>query len=160
SKRNGSALPPRYQRHPNLRFEGLEYTDTDIADFEERLEKIYGREIHRVQGQSLLDELGGGYLRFKARRLIACNIVGRSQTPKKGAMTDLFYLRWMDVVPAPIHALQPPPTAGPARTLPHSVAILEEEVHGIQGELGEQIEIPYVRRTRRRTDNAGTSAPQ
>ncbi|GKB10629.1 hypothetical protein Tco_0844552 [Tanacetum coccineum] len=28
---------------------GLEYTDTDIADFEERLEMIYSREIHRVQ---------------------------------------------------------------------------------------------------------------
>nr|GEU48464.1 hypothetical protein [Tanacetum cinerariifolium] len=33
------ALPPRDQRHPYLRFEGLEYTDADIADFEERLGK-------------------------------------------------------------------------------------------------------------------------
>ncbi|GJR12210.1 hypothetical protein Tco_0794862 [Tanacetum coccineum] len=42
------ALPPRDQRHKYLRFEGLEYTDADIADFEERLEKIYGRGVHRV----------------------------------------------------------------------------------------------------------------
>ncbi|GJR03019.1 hypothetical protein Tco_0526003 [Tanacetum coccineum] len=37
------ALPPKDQRHQYLRFEGLEYTDTDIADFEERLGKIYDR---------------------------------------------------------------------------------------------------------------------
>ncbi|GKF81343.1 hypothetical protein Tco_0239945, partial [Tanacetum coccineum] len=30
-------------RHQYLRFEGLEYTDADIADFEKRLGKIYGR---------------------------------------------------------------------------------------------------------------------
>ncbi|GJW70482.1 hypothetical protein Tco_0127399 [Tanacetum coccineum] len=42
------ALPPRDQRHPFLRFEGLEYTDANIADFEERLGKIYGRGVHRV----------------------------------------------------------------------------------------------------------------
>ncbi|GJU51153.1 hypothetical protein Tco_1220708 [Tanacetum coccineum] len=42
------ALPPRDQRHQYLRFEGLEYTDADIMDFEERLGKIYGRGIHRV----------------------------------------------------------------------------------------------------------------
>ncbi|GKA92645.1 hypothetical protein Tco_0814570 [Tanacetum coccineum] len=30
-------LPPRDQRHQYLRFEGLEYTDVDIADFEERM---------------------------------------------------------------------------------------------------------------------------
>ncbi|GKF01379.1 hypothetical protein Tco_0028302, partial [Tanacetum coccineum] len=42
-------LPPREQRHPFLRYQGLEFTDEDIADFEERLEKIYGREIHRMR---------------------------------------------------------------------------------------------------------------
>ncbi|GJY30706.1 ribonuclease H-like domain-containing protein [Tanacetum coccineum] len=31
------ALPPRDQRHQYLRFEGLEYTDADITDFEERM---------------------------------------------------------------------------------------------------------------------------
>ncbi|GJW55151.1 hypothetical protein Tco_0099236 [Tanacetum coccineum] len=42
------ALPPREQRHQFLRYEGLEYTDSDIADFESRLERIYSREIYRV----------------------------------------------------------------------------------------------------------------
>ncbi|GKE54814.1 hypothetical protein Tco_1489970, partial [Tanacetum coccineum] len=41
-------LPPREQRHPFLRYWGLEYTNADIADFEERLERIYSREIHWV----------------------------------------------------------------------------------------------------------------
>ncbi|GKD59254.1 hypothetical protein Tco_1296763, partial [Tanacetum coccineum] len=30
-------------------YEGLEYTDSNIANFESRLERIYSREIHRVQ---------------------------------------------------------------------------------------------------------------
>ncbi|GJS09106.1 putative reverse transcriptase domain-containing protein [Tanacetum coccineum] len=34
-------LPPHEQRHPFLRYQGLEYTHADIADFEERLERIY-----------------------------------------------------------------------------------------------------------------------
>ncbi|GKA93261.1 hypothetical protein Tco_0815247 [Tanacetum coccineum] len=42
-------LPPREQRHPFLRYHGLEYTNEDIADFEERLERIYGHKIHMVQ---------------------------------------------------------------------------------------------------------------
>ncbi|GJS21382.1 hypothetical protein Tco_0450014 [Tanacetum coccineum] len=48
-------LPPRDQRHRFLRYEGLEYTDSDIADFELRLERIYTLEIHRVQ---VVDFLG------------------------------------------------------------------------------------------------------
>ncbi|GJY38743.1 hypothetical protein Tco_0425107 [Tanacetum coccineum] len=43
------ALPPREQRHRFLRYEGLEYSDADIADFEARLARIYRREVHRVQ---------------------------------------------------------------------------------------------------------------
>ncbi|GKD92342.1 hypothetical protein Tco_1372179 [Tanacetum coccineum] len=43
------ALPLREQRHRFLRFEGLEYSDADIADFEARLARIYRREAHRVQ---------------------------------------------------------------------------------------------------------------
>ncbi|GKB52334.1 hypothetical protein Tco_0903087 [Tanacetum coccineum] len=31
------------------RYQGLEYSDADVADFEERLERIYSREIHMVQ---------------------------------------------------------------------------------------------------------------
>ncbi|GJZ86171.1 hypothetical protein Tco_0657781 [Tanacetum coccineum] len=72
---------------------------------------------------------------------------------------------------APIQAPQPPPTAGPARTTTQRIARLEEDVHGMRGALGEQREagvrytsyadfqIPYVRRTRRGTDDANTLAP-
>ncbi|GJW01293.1 hypothetical protein Tco_1556544, partial [Tanacetum coccineum] len=42
------ALPPGDQRHQYLRYEGLQYTDADIVDFETRLARIYKREIHRV----------------------------------------------------------------------------------------------------------------
>ncbi|GJT89429.1 hypothetical protein Tco_1071146 [Tanacetum coccineum] len=41
-------LPPREQRHPFLRYQGLEYTDTNIEDFKARLARIYRREVHRV----------------------------------------------------------------------------------------------------------------
>ncbi|GJS75135.1 hypothetical protein Tco_0725016 [Tanacetum coccineum] len=43
------ALPPHEQRHQFIRYEGLEYTDTDIEDFEARIARIYRREVHRVQ---------------------------------------------------------------------------------------------------------------
>ncbi|GJU87815.1 hypothetical protein Tco_1295361 [Tanacetum coccineum] len=42
------ALPLREQRHPFIRYEGLQYTDSDIADFESRLTRIHKREVHRV----------------------------------------------------------------------------------------------------------------
>ncbi|GJW76551.1 hypothetical protein Tco_0138233, partial [Tanacetum coccineum] len=42
------ALLPREQRHTFLRYEGLEYPDTDIANFEERLARIHRREVHKV----------------------------------------------------------------------------------------------------------------
>ncbi|GKA13042.1 hypothetical protein Tco_0692588 [Tanacetum coccineum] len=47
--RHMAPLPPREQRHPFLRYQGLEYFDQDIADFEERLERIHDRGTHRVQ---------------------------------------------------------------------------------------------------------------
>nr|GEX37168.1 hypothetical protein [Tanacetum cinerariifolium] len=42
-------LPPREQRHPFLRYQGLEYSNQDIADFEERLERIHDRGTDRAQ---------------------------------------------------------------------------------------------------------------
>ncbi|GJS89219.1 hypothetical protein Tco_0771855 [Tanacetum coccineum] len=74
-------------------------------------------------------------------------------------------------VPAPAQVPQPPPAAGLARTMAQRIARLEEDVHGMRGALGEQREagvrytsyadfqIPYVRRTRLRTDDVDTSAP-
>ncbi|GJS85085.1 hypothetical protein Tco_0751626 [Tanacetum coccineum] len=41
-------LPPHEQRHQYLRYEGLQYTDADIVDFEMRLANIYKR-----KGQSM-----------------------------------------------------------------------------------------------------------
>ncbi|GJS49898.1 hypothetical protein Tco_0600019 [Tanacetum coccineum] len=43
------ALPPKDQRHQYLRFERLKYTDANISNFQERLGKIYGRGVHRLQ---------------------------------------------------------------------------------------------------------------
>ncbi|GJX74164.1 hypothetical protein Tco_0312759 [Tanacetum coccineum] len=54
------ALPPLNQRHQYLRYEGLQYTDADIADFETRLAGIYRREIHRVQNKDWQKEIGNG----------------------------------------------------------------------------------------------------
>ncbi|GJV19938.1 hypothetical protein Tco_1368958 [Tanacetum coccineum] len=57
------ALPPHEQRHKFLRYEGLEYPDTDIADFEERLARIHRREVHRVlvfNFRGLLDLMAEG----------------------------------------------------------------------------------------------------
>ncbi|GJZ76561.1 hypothetical protein Tco_0641233 [Tanacetum coccineum] len=157
------ALPPRELRHPFLRYEGLQYTEADIEDFEMKLTMIYRREVHRVQvfnfgglsdlmaeglsarmlmehrdaqgvslftsrawrrlfnirgslvhelileffstfrfGQAILDLDTSGALHFQLGaaswlRLIACSIAGRSQAPEKVTVTDLFYLRGMDV---------------------------------------------------------------
>nr|GEU57625.1 integrase, catalytic region, zinc finger, CCHC-type, peptidase aspartic, catalytic [Tanacetum cinerariifolium] len=65
------ALPPRDQRHRDLRFEGLQYIDTDFTDFEERL---YDRESYN----SIRDPM----LRM-CHRLIAYSIAGRSHAPEK-----------------------------------------------------------------------------
>ncbi|GKC59698.1 hypothetical protein Tco_1087296 [Tanacetum coccineum] len=159
------ALPPRDQRHQYLRYEGLQYTDADILDFESRLTRIYRREVHRVhvfdfgglpdlmaeglsarmlmehrdaQGQSVFtsrawrrlfdirgplvhelileffstfrisyarDFLGTtpSYTAIRdpilrlCHRLISCSVAGRSQAPEKVTVTDLFYLRRIDV---------------------------------------------------------------
>ncbi|GJT04415.1 hypothetical protein Tco_0838877 [Tanacetum coccineum] len=47
SSEDMAPLPLREQRYPFLRYQGLEYTDADIADFEERLQRIYSRESTR-----------------------------------------------------------------------------------------------------------------
>ncbi|GKE05843.1 hypothetical protein Tco_1397861, partial [Tanacetum coccineum] len=158
-------LPPRDQRHEYLRYDGLQYTDADIADFETGLARIYRIQIHRVQvfnfggfpdlmaeelstrmlmehrdaqGQKEMQTAGFGlywtesvrripdkedlrdywikisyagdflgiapsYTFIKdpmlrlCHRLIACSIAGRSQAHEKVTVTDLFYLRGIDV---------------------------------------------------------------
>ncbi|GKA87264.1 hypothetical protein Tco_0808975 [Tanacetum coccineum] len=71
------------------------YTDADITDFETRLGKIHGREdadgVQRCSGT----RFGEAVLDLDTAR--ALHIAGRSQTPEKVIVTDLFYLRGMDV---------------------------------------------------------------
>ncbi|GJW39244.1 hypothetical protein Tco_0065089 [Tanacetum coccineum] len=68
------ALPPCEQRHRFLRYEGLEYTDSDIADFESRMAME-----HRDEAEVLLDldapktiqfQLGGAKRRLSWRKFI------------------------------------------------------------------------------------------
>nr|GEX49418.1 hypothetical protein [Tanacetum cinerariifolium] len=60
AKRDNDRAPlsPCKQRHPFLRYQGLEYTDVDIANFKERLERIYNREIHRSSLGEVFDTRG------------------------------------------------------------------------------------------------------
>ncbi|GJY46356.1 hypothetical protein Tco_0435419 [Tanacetum coccineum] len=101
-------LPPREQRKPFLRHQGLGYTDADIVDFEESLERIYSREIHKLGGarrrlswrQFILAlglHTGEEMESLRFARMMAHSIAGRSQAPEKVTVTDLFYLRGMDV---------------------------------------------------------------
>ncbi|GKE70819.1 hypothetical protein Tco_1528891, partial [Tanacetum coccineum] len=125
------ALPPREQRHRFLRYEGLEYTNSDIADFESRMAMEHRDEAGVVVFTSqawggCLFQLGGARRRLSWRqfilslglhteeemespsfardpilrlchRMMAHSIAGRSQAPKKVTVTDLFYLRGLDV---------------------------------------------------------------
>nr|GEU71687.1 hypothetical protein [Tanacetum cinerariifolium] len=77
--------------------------------------------------------------------LIACNIVGRSQAPKKiyKDLDDTW--AWVSLEPkrqqvVAASAPEPPPAAGPARTMSQRLCRLEEDVHGLRGALGEQRE--------------------
>ncbi|GJR30814.1 hypothetical protein Tco_1107046 [Tanacetum coccineum] len=151
SIRHMAPLSPREQRHLFLRYQGLEYTNADIADFEERMVmehrddagvvvftiRAWGRlfdtrgplvrelilEFFSTLrfGEVLLDldaldtiqfQLGGSRRRLRpppsytlirdpvlrlCHQMMAHSIAGRSQAPKKVTVTDLFYLRGMDV---------------------------------------------------------------
>ncbi|GJX65033.1 hypothetical protein Tco_0299376 [Tanacetum coccineum] len=137
SSEDMAPLPPREQRHPFLRYQGLEYIDADIADFEERMVMEHrddagvvvfttqawgGCEARRrltwrmILGKGDLhgywrgiytdgDFLGPppSYTLIRDLMLRLCHrmmehsIAGRSQTPEKVTVTDLFYLRGLDV---------------------------------------------------------------
>ncbi|GJT64551.1 hypothetical protein Tco_1016031 [Tanacetum coccineum] len=133
--------------HQYLRFEGLQYTDADIVDFEMRLG---GWTL--AQSTSLICWLGlevvhfweeaGGYdiwglvaprpERQQVTTTSAPEATKDDPVAGEGAL----------VVPAPVQIPQPPPpTAGPAQTIGQSLTRVEEDVHEIQGELGDQREI-------------------
>ncbi|GJU30399.1 hypothetical protein Tco_1173988 [Tanacetum coccineum] len=89
------ALPPRDQRHQYLRYEGLQYTDADISNFESRLTRIYRREVHRVQVFDF-----GGLPDLMTKGLSARMLMEHRDAkgaPEKVTETNLFYLRGMDV---------------------------------------------------------------
>ncbi|GKC76801.1 hypothetical protein Tco_1127575 [Tanacetum coccineum] len=117
--RHVAPLPPREQRHPFLRYQGLEYTDADIADFEERMvmehrddagvvvftSRAWGRlfdtrgplvetfELEAVYSSLGITYRGGDGVPW----MMAHSIAGRSQAPEKVTVTALFYLRGLDV---------------------------------------------------------------
>ncbi|GJZ48782.1 hypothetical protein Tco_0602972 [Tanacetum coccineum] len=112
------ALPPRDKRYQYLRFEGLQYTDADIADYETRLARIYRREVHRVQipdkgdlsaywiGISSIGDFLGTTPSYTlimdlilrlCHKLIACSIAGRSQAPEKGLTVIMRHLPIIDM---------------------------------------------------------------
>nr|GEV25662.1 hypothetical protein [Tanacetum cinerariifolium] len=102
------ALSPRDQRHQYLRFEGLEYTDADIADFEMRLGNIYSSETKSARKISDKGDINAYWVGISSagyflgttpfytsirdpmlrlcHMLIECNIAGRSQAPEKRGM--------------------------------------------------------------------------
>nr|GEX09804.1 hypothetical protein [Tanacetum cinerariifolium] len=163
------ALPPKDQRHRCLMFEGLKYTDADIADFEERLERIYERGVHGVHVfdfDGLTDLMVEG-LTMIVRYLLVIDMAELVQLQIFEELDDTW--AWVaprperqpdaavgalevtesaldiavgaQAVPAPVQAPQPPPTAGPVKSLPQRVARLKEEVHGMRGALGEHREV-------------------
>ncbi|GKE09870.1 hypothetical protein Tco_1413421 [Tanacetum coccineum] len=87
------ALPPRDQRHQYLRFEGLQYTDADIADFEMRLGKIYRREVNRVQVFNfgglieLMDERLRGRMLMKHKDAQGQSVESGRQISNKGDLS-------------------------------------------------------------------------
>nr|GEZ97377.1 integrase, catalytic region, zinc finger, CCHC-type, peptidase aspartic, catalytic [Tanacetum cinerariifolium] len=107
------------RRHQFLRFEGLQYTDTNIADFEERLGMIYGREADSARqifdkgdlsaywiGISPAKDFLGTTPSYTSTKdpmlrlchmLIACNIAGRSQAHEKGLMVIVQDLSVIDM---------------------------------------------------------------
>ncbi|GJR93828.1 hypothetical protein Tco_0266002 [Tanacetum coccineum] len=64
------ALPPRNQRHRYLRFEGLQYTDADIMDFETRMLM----EHRDAQGQGVFTSRSWRSL-FKIRGLLIHELI-------------------------------------------------------------------------------------
>ncbi|GKB56032.1 hypothetical protein Tco_0912218 [Tanacetum coccineum] len=79
----------RRPRHQYLRYEGLQYTNGDIVDFDARLARIYRREVHRVQVFDF-----GGLLDLMAKGLSARMLIkhkdaqGRETDPQQGDLRD------------------------------------------------------------------------
>nr|GEY53380.1 hypothetical protein [Tanacetum cinerariifolium] len=104
------ALPPRDQRHQYLRFEGLQYTEGDIADYEWAKSARHIPDKGDLSAYWIMISFVGDFLgtvpsytliRDPILRLcymlIACSIAGWIHAPKKVTVTNLFHLIGMDV---------------------------------------------------------------
>ncbi|GJU41692.1 hypothetical protein Tco_1194649 [Tanacetum coccineum] len=94
------ALPPREQRHPFLRYEGLQYTKADIEDFEMRLTRIYRREVHRVQVFNF-----GGLPDFMAEGLSARMLMEQPDDQGVSLFTSRAWRRLFDIKDLLVHKL-------------------------------------------------------
>ncbi|GJT55147.1 hypothetical protein Tco_0990201 [Tanacetum coccineum] len=94
------ALPPREQRHRFLRYEGLEYPDTDISDFEGRLARIHRREVHRVPVFDF-----GGLLDLMAKGLSGRMLVEHRDKAGVSVFTSRAWRRMLDIRGPLVHEL-------------------------------------------------------
>ncbi|GJY49227.1 hypothetical protein Tco_0439183 [Tanacetum coccineum] len=94
------ALPPRDQRHQYLRYEGLQYRDTDILDFESRLTRIYMREVHRVHVFDF-----GGLPDLMADRLSGRMLMGHRDAQGVSLFTSRAWKRLFDIRGPLVHEL-------------------------------------------------------
>ncbi|GKD38915.1 hypothetical protein Tco_1259122 [Tanacetum coccineum] len=87
------ALPPREQRYKFLRYEGLEYTNADIADFEARLARIHRTKVHRV----LVFDFGG-LLDLIAEGLAARMLIEHQDDQGVSVFTSRAWRRLFDII--------------------------------------------------------------
>ncbi|GJW58697.1 hypothetical protein Tco_0105428 [Tanacetum coccineum] len=93
-------FPPREHRHRFLRYEGLEYTDSDIADFESRLDMIHMREVHRVP---VIDF--GGLPDLMAEGLTARMVMEHRDEAGVSVFTSKAWRRMFDIKGLLVHEL-------------------------------------------------------
>ncbi|GKE68128.1 hypothetical protein Tco_1526200, partial [Tanacetum coccineum] len=94
------SLPPRYQSYQYLRYEGLQYTDADIADFEIRLARIYRREVHRVYVFNF-----GGLLDLIAEGLSTRMLMEHKDAQGQSVFTSQAWRRLFDIRVPLVHEL-------------------------------------------------------
>ncbi|GKA28357.1 hypothetical protein Tco_0714525 [Tanacetum coccineum] len=79
-------------RHQYLRYEGLQYTDADIVDFETRLTRIYRREVHRVHVFNF-----GGLADLMAKGLSARMLMEHKDAQRESLFTSQAWRRLFDI---------------------------------------------------------------
>ncbi|GKE23082.1 hypothetical protein Tco_1434594, partial [Tanacetum coccineum] len=94
------ALLPHEQRHRFLRYEGLEYLDTDIADFEGRLARIHRREVNRVPVFDF-----GGFPDLMARGLSGRMLMEHRNEAGVSVFTNRSWRRMLDIRGPLVHEL-------------------------------------------------------